>query len=520
MPFLQLQTWQQPLPIDALANVPVVLLQRLANNAHRDSFQRALAARAVTPTLISLTALPHILLAGYLAVPHSPRRLARWPVLAAIWALCAYQILCMSTANVSFAYCIGVGAMNMGLRAWHLLVGLDVHEEAMRVVRRKRGTPRACAGLADDRDDAGNGTAAAAAAAAVNGAARQRKPSEHGREVTKEHELNGSQDVDGFDRFRCSGWNIAISTLPKPDTTNIKSGDVVDMKSASLVSRSGCKRFLSPRAFIRNRVVKIVVVYLIVDIFGNAMSRDPLFVLGSELFPYYKGGLPFPLDVSPPLVRTLLRRSCAAVGVWGMLECYSASLELVVYFLLETFFPSKGGVWQFSTLFGSFEHVLDRGLPGAWGSFWHQSFRMSFLAPVAYLIKKGYLKKGSAATQMLAAFSAFLLSGLFHAAGSVSSTGLTQPWRPMVFFMLQFFGILLQKAVTSVAGKLFAAREPPSRSRTFMRRSFNLLFVTAWLWMTSDIFIDDLATAGVWLCEPLPFSFVKLLGFGPSGWAI
>lgn len=51
-----------------------------------------------------------------------------------------------------------------------------------------------------------------------------------------------------------------------------------------------------------------------------------------------------------------------------------------------------GEIWRYPCLFGGFVgNVLDRGLAGFWGGWWHQSFRVGFTGPIRWLVKMGVL---------------------------------------------------------------------------------------------------------------------------------
>lgn len=49
-----------------------------------------------------------------------------------------------------------------------------------------------------------------------------------------------------------------------------------------------------------------------------------------------------------------------------------------------------------------------------------------------------------------------------------------------------------------------------------LRRTGNVLFVAAWLWVTGPLLADDFARCGVWLFEPLPVSLLR--GVMGEGW--
>jgi hypothetical protein len=46
---------------------------------------------------------------------------------------------------------------------------------------------------------------------------------------------------------------------------------------------------------------------------------------------------------------------------------------------------------------------------------------------------------------------------------------------------------------------------------------WNAAFAFAWMVLVPPLFLDEYATAGVWLAEPVPVSLVRGLGFGFEG---
>lgn len=80
-----------------------------------------------------------------------------------------------------------------------------------------------------------------------------------------------------------------------------------------------------------------------------------------------------------------------------------------------------------------------------------------------------------------------------------------------MFFLLQAAGIVLQQSVVRIF-KPWVLHTP-----RILRKVGNLAFAIVWLYMTSCLFIDDLASFGLWLLEPVPLSLFRALGFGQPG---
>jgi hypothetical protein len=160
---------------------------------------------------------------------------------------------------------------------------------------------------------------------------------------------------------------------------------------------------------------------------------------------------------------------------------------------------------------GSYSAVLDRGLIGFWGTWWHQTFRFAFEAPSKWLIKRYHIGRRSLAGKVIQLFVAFALSGSLHAAGSYTSIGDTRPLRgPFTFFILQPVGILGQEFAKDSFTRLLRFKRVPQA----IRRAVNFVYVHFWLYHTGLFLVEDLAKGGTFLYEPVPLSVFRLIGIG------
>jgi hypothetical protein len=187
--------------------------------------------------------------------------------------------------------------------------------------------------------------------------------------------------------------------------------------------------------------------------------------------------------------------------------------DVVQYYVARHIIESRSHLWLYPSPYGSFARVLDRGLAGWWGDWWHQTFRLQFSAPAIFLRRHGYTAKGTILGAVVTMLITFAQSGILHACGSLSATPPTKPWRAPVFFVLQAAGILLQFAMSGA----FRALWPGSALPETMRKAARLAFALLWLHITSPVFVDDLASTGLWLTEPVPISLFRWLGFGHKG---
>lgn len=309
--------------------------------------------------------------------------------------------------------------------------------------------------------------------------------------------------------FPTIGWNHSINSIPRPDIPPvIRPNAKVDITTVPRQTSSGYVRPLGVADFLRDRLTTIFFTYLILDFLLIQMVTDPYTLSGPDRSLSTTSS---PQQHYPPWAQTFYRECLSLVCIWSTITLLFASNDLVLYPIFRTFFPSRAALWQFPTTFGGIAQVPNRGLAGWWGAWWHQTFRLSFLGPSVYLINKGYIRRGSKAADAFGLFISFFQSSLLHVAGSFTALPPTKLWRPMAFFLLQGVGIFLQQQLISVL------KRPCVNAPRLVRQTGNVLFCLLWLCLTAPMFLDDLASAGLWLHEPIPISPFRLLGFGRAG---
>ncbi|KAI0141096.1 hypothetical protein F4776DRAFT_548611 [Hypoxylon sp. NC0597] len=313
--------------------------------------------------------------------------------------------------------------------------------------------------------------------------------------------------------FRMTGWNWAIPCLP-PYKPPPKLGDYQLPLSSVGPQRTkqGYTRELSRKdLFIRRFFFIMLPNYILVDFCAVYMTADPYFVLGPE----HNEPLPPHLASLSPLLLFVHRTALSFAGTLSALHLLFNAGALALAFLppLPQILRFRAHPWHLPSPTGSFTEVLDRGLAGFWGSWWHQTFRFGFAAPAQYLLREGYVKPGTARARAAAAAAcAFLTSGFLHASGSYSTVPDRTKWYlPPFFFLLAGFGTTLQSWLARAVFRAYIERLP-----RWARRLGNFAFVLVWMCMTSWLLVDDFGRCGIWLFEPVPVSIFRALGLGPS----
>ncbi|KAI1868585.1 uncharacterized protein JN550_006160 [Neoarthrinium moseri] len=316
--------------------------------------------------------------------------------------------------------------------------------------------------------------------------------------------------VDIATTMRMTGWNWAIPVLPPYRPPPWFSEDSVNQLPLEFVrndSRQGYTRVRTRgELFLGRFVLSMLPAYIILDACATFMLQDPYFVLGPNSLP-----LPPHLAAMNPLWLSFRRTLYSFVGIIAALQMAWNFGALCLAFLAPPVLGFRADPWHLPTMSGSFLEVLDRGLAGFWGSWWHQTFRFGFAAPTKWLIRQGYLTKGSTAAGIVGALIAFVQSGFLHSMGSYTTVPESRPWDPPIFFFLSGVGTQLQ----AVLARLFKARI--EQMPRWVKRISNLAFVFIWLHITCKFLLDDFGRSGLWLWEPVPFSFVRWLGYGIPG---
>lgn len=297
-----------------------------------------------------------------------------------------------------------------------------------------------------------------------------------------------------------------------PSQAPIPDGTPADISSLPTITYAGYRLWHTQRSFIYNRLITAGIMYLILDFLAVFMTKDPYFILGPDHPSLPHLPLPGYLQGLHPFFIRVYRQVFSLAGVLSAISGLFNLNDLAQYFLVSYIIPHRGDLWQHSSTFGSFHLVFDRGLAGWWGGWWHQTFRAQFVAPAKWLVKQGYLESGSVAASVVALVVSFGQSGLLHASGSISSVAETKIWRSPLFFALQTLGIITQTTMAWFVRERLHVSVPRR-----LAQAVNLAFTLTWLYFTADLFINDMASAGIWLLEPVPFSFVRMCGFGFPG---
>ncbi|KAF4122394.1 hypothetical protein GMORB2_7386 [Geosmithia morbida] len=530
-------------------NVPLEHLADFVRAKYRAEFTQAVADGRSLPFTLPYGILGAFIVPTlWLAIPHLHSQWMRgmqWLVVAFVIVFNIHVAQDVSSSNMAFAYASGLMAGWGTLSTMNILVWNDAQKDAARIMRRPKVAKA-------DRNDGDRH------AFNVSSAQDQLRHRKHDTATSRKAEtaqvatqveyeyvwqpfpidgtflerLNWAFDLMTdlrFDslmtNFNLAGWNWAPSILPRPkvpSSNGIPYGTPVDIASIPVSTESGYRLCATESEFLWGRIGTIATMYIILDFLAVTMTSDPYFIVGSEYASLMNlDNLPHYLkrdDELQPFEQYLMlealyvyRQVSCVVAVAAAISLFLNINDLFQYYVFSYFFPSRGELWQQPPTFGSITPTFVRGLAGLWGSTWHQSFRVPFAAPAKWLLRRGYIKKGTPVAGLTLLLVSFMQSGLLHASGSASSMGPGSIWRTPIFFMLQALGIIIQVGGSFALPKYLPSAIRPSHDACY---AINFVFQMLWLHATGSLFTMDLSDAGLWLLEPVPFSFFRMVGYG------
>lgn len=330
------------------------------------------------------------------------------------------------------------------------------------------------------------------------------------------HRLNWSLGL--LFNMRGPEWNWRISSLsplPKP-------------VQAELNPQSSYKPCLThpiypnAKVLLKGALLTSIKSYLCLDIAKCVMMRDPYFwgVISPTSPPF-----PFNLLSRFPILVRLYRLHLTAFGVVSAVT-YICSFNPIIFLGLSLAFPNASrsltatpldAPWLYANTFGPFiQPVLDHGLAGCWGHWWHQLFRFGFTSPARWVLSllPAELTSNRQFRRIVYLSLAFLISGFMHSCGSYTHHGDTKPLSgPFLFFISQVLGIMIQ----NIFSEAIMPRLYPRGMPRWVRRGANFAFAFTWLMGTGSLIADDFAKGGIWLTEPVPVSPLRGIGLAGDG---
>ncbi|EXJ94993.1 hypothetical protein A1O1_00111 [Capronia coronata CBS 617.96] len=332
--------------------------------------------------------------------------------------------------------------------------------------------------------------------------------------------------ADLITNFRGVNWKHRIQTAGEVDAPiSPNHGNQISSAREEAVSGPPAVPEQTLRSLQYRTLQNFITTYLVLDLLKTTMMTDPYFLGLEPLDSPTQWPWLFRLNQHVPVATSLARLLTSMVAVITALTFVFGLSPLFFAVILPCFMDvssiTKSPLlepWMYPPQWYPLGRtVLQSGLAGFWGKFWHQMFRFGISEPSRVIIEGLDLNQRGNAARATQVLIGFLLSGLIHAAGSYTSFSLkpSHPISgPLVFFFSQGVGVLLQQFLA----KILRICIPQTKSLPPLARQLaKLVFVVLYLYFTGPLLADDFARCGVWLFEPFPISPLRGLGFGPGG---
>jgi hypothetical protein len=489
-------------------------------------YDKQIASGVYKPFLYPWGTLGAALVIAYLLIPHQNRpwlKNCRYLAFAWIVGFAAYTMI--YTRAKGMAPSFGVGLISAWSVCWvsALLICNDAQTDFQRIERLEGAFKSSKPAAMKEKDDQDLETTDENHEKTTNGMTKGSSgpTKRHGSFAWQPYPLTPFIErvdwvLDIFCNFRGAGWNWRTSALPPPpkaiqEELHRNSGDVVP--KTSYRTHSGQTRLYQSREeLFRANLKTFVTGYILLDFLKTTIMHDAYFWgIIDRTPPSY---LPNFITASPVLTH-IMRLALSMFAVKTALQTIFSLGPLFFSILLgPSFLGARAEPWMYPETWASYSVVLDKGLAGWWGSWWHQTFRFAFQEPSRKLIEVMGVDRKSVGAKAGQLATAFALSGVVHASGSLTCQGRTYPLSgPFLFFMLQALGIFVEASVSQALKNVKLSKG--------LMRTWTFVYVHVWFYYTAHLLCDDFARGGVWLFEPIPISIFRGLGFGAQqrdGW--
>ncbi|KFY93516.1 hypothetical protein V498_04384 [Pseudogymnoascus sp. VKM F-4517 (FW-2822)] len=414
-----------------MASQPRIPSQHGALEYLRLQYDNAIASGSKRPLLFPQLLFSLALLAGFLLIDHRRSRFLyqlRWPVWLAIIAVEVSNMRHRISVEPAVSYVCGIASVWIIVWSTMWLILERPQFTAKRIERRKtlqNGSLTTSGRTTQESSDTtgyeinGNGNSLkrqnghAAALSTINESLAETK----GQKGAWEYFWQPYPDalgerlawvLDLTFSFRGRGWNFSIPTNPAlPEAVAASLGETVPESDGPLTSKTGIQCFRTRKELARYVVPSFILCYLLLDVCKFQIIHDPFYRTGDASLP-----APAYLEGFPPFLVTRIRRNTIAISLVVFIQFHALLIPIVASLLLgPSVLGIRGEAWMYATTWGSLSNILDKGLAGFWGSWWHQTFRAGFTAPTNYLIRKGWLRGNGVASQLVSITIAFMISG-------------------------------------------------------------------------------------------------------------
>ena len=272
-------------------------------------------------------------------------------------------------------------------------------------------------------------------------------------------------------------------------------------------------RAMSRKAFCKYAAFLALQSFVILDITSSFVRQDPYFHISG-------------ISIDDPLPATLTSTSIyiellqilppriprAAILASQAYACITQGGSLptipVVGLNALGLWPDEWSPQTWPIFFGQFSAVVDKGLRGLWGIWWHQTNRYTTSTPGRALSRSLRISTNSLLGYFLLTTSAFLLSGTMHMGlipPQPSSTNMSADEMRLfiaAFFWLQIPAFAFEILVLKACKRFFS----PALRSSSLARMLTLSWVLAWMAYALPFLAVPFRELGYWKYPPLPIS--------------
>ncbi|KAF2203442.1 hypothetical protein GQ43DRAFT_447425 [Delitschia confertaspora ATCC 74209] len=515
-------------------------------NSYYAQYDKAIESGQFQSFTLTFGFLGSLLVITYLLIPHrhSPwLKRARYLVWTVNVCFTAYTIKNMRARNMAPAFGLGLTMAWSVVWSFAILVAKDVQEEFHRIehVERVQGKEDGPREQHSSVEMISKGNEQKEQASANTEPRIDQQLSQNNQPSTTEYawqtyplfSLLERLDwvLDLYTNFRGMIWNWRIPTIPpppKPIQVSLQRNSNNSIKHQTPTkNRSPFRLPTSRHEALFSNLKMVVSGYIVLDALKTLANHDPYFwgivPITSPLPPYFPS-----LLTSSPFLARAYRLFISLFLIQFSLQTLFAFAPLVYVFLFplltkpfrklgnDSKLPlrARNEPWSHPPTFGPLsQSIVDRGLGGWWGLWWHQTFRAGFSFPSEWLLSGLHISPKSNLGRTIQVTMAFGLSAILHASGSHTQPGPSNGFSfsgPILFFLLQGLGIIVEGAVSPFLQK---------NVRPSALRWVRFVYTWVFLYNTSPLLVNDFAAGGIWLYEPVPVSVFRspLFNLGAEG---
>ncbi|RAR01921.1 membrane bound O-acyl transferase family-like protein [Stemphylium lycopersici] len=189
--------------------------------------------------------------------------------------------------------------------------------------------------------------------------------------------------LDIFCNFRGMGWNWRTSALPPPPKAiqiQLLGNSGSHTPNHSFKTHSGqAHQYTSREILLRRNLFTLIKGYFIMDLFKTTMMHDPYFWgYTARPPPAY---FPSILTLSPVTTHAYRLLLSMLMVKYALQTIFSLGPLFFSGLLSTSLLGARAEPWMYPETWASYDVVLEKGLAGWWGNWWHQTFRFAFQEP-------------------------------------------------------------------------------------------------------------------------------------------